>query len=264
MDKEKLKGWLEKGTEITGAAVGGALGLIGGPVGAVLGGVVGTTFAIAVKDMIGRQLSNRQEMRVAASASYILTDVQQRLANGGQVRQDAFFDSSNGRSSAEELFEGVLLKCKDEYQEKKIHYISKIFEKAAFDTNISAESANQVLTAAESFTYHKLCVIAFFGRKQEFDESRLMSFPYSYYGNAVFSTEIEILKQDVFEMMNFGLLDNNNTATFTRHDIIPGKFQLTQLGQLYFSALELQSVPKAEIEAIYEGLVYKAEFGEQE
>ncbi|WP_426669457.1 hypothetical protein ACPPVU_24985 [Mucilaginibacter sp. McL0603] len=119
MENEKIKDFIGKGAEIAGGAVGGAIGLIGGPVGAILGGALGAAFVVGIKEVINRQLSNRQEMRVAASTAYILTDVKEKLDRGYHVRTDSFFDATNGRSTAEELFEGILLKCKDQYQEKK-------------------------------------------------------------------------------------------------------------------------------------------------
>lgn len=166
MKKETLKSYLEKGSDITGGAIGGAIGLIGGPAGAILGGGLGVAISLGVKEFINRQLSNRQEVRVAASTVYALNEIRKRVEQGETVRSDDFFDNSTGRSSAEELFEGVLLKCKDQYQEKKIFYISKIFEKTIFDNNISADTANQILSMVESFTYRKLCIISFSKRKK--------------------------------------------------------------------------------------------------
>jgi hypothetical protein len=261
MENEKIKDFIGKGAEIAGGAVGGAIGLIGGPVFAILGGTLGAAFVVGIKEVINRQLSNRQEMRVAASTAYILTDVKEKLDHGYQVRTDSFFDATNGRSTAEELFEGILLKCKDQYQEKKIYYISKIFEKAAFDSSFSAETANQILSTAESFTYRKLCIIGYFGRKTEFDSSLLMKEPYSWYENAIFPIPLELLKQDIFDLVNLGIVDQANMMLGSRHDIIPAEFSLTPLGNEYFSAMELSSIPKNDLEPIYDELKYRDIFG---
>lgn len=165
MNEEKIKKYLGTGADIAGGVAGGAIGLIGGPEGAVLGGGLGVLISNGVKEIINRTLAKRENARTAASTAYMLTGIQEKLNLGIQIRQDSFFDNSNGRSSADELFEGVLLKCKDQYQEKKIKYISKIFEKVIFDTRISSESANQILSMVESFTYRKYCVISFFAQK---------------------------------------------------------------------------------------------------
>jgi len=261
MKHEELKIYLAKGTEIAGGAIGGALGLIGGPVGAIAGGALGVAITHGIKEIINRQLSNRQEVRVSASTIYILNGINSRLENREQIRQDDFFDNEKGRSSAEELFEGVILKCKDQYQEKKIRFLSKIYEKTIFDESISSETANQILNFSENFTYRKICIIAFYGRINEFDRTQILKEPYSWYENATFSIEIEILKQDVFELMNLGILDNNNTITSTRDDIVPNNFKLTAIGQIVFSLMDLNEVIIEDLSPIYEDLKYKEEFG---
>jgi hypothetical protein len=205
MDKDKIKEYLETGADIAGGVAGGAIGLIGGPAGAILGGGLGVALTSGIKEIINRRLGERENARTAASTAYMFTGIQNNLDLGVQVRQDSFFDNSNGRSSAEELFEGVLLKCKDQYQEKKIKYISKIFEKATFDIGISSETANQILSMAENFTYRKYCVISFFAQKDElYNTDELMKDVYSWYPNAEFSFELEILKQDIFDLVNLG------------------------------------------------------------
>jgi hypothetical protein len=227
----------------------------------VLGGAFGAAFVIGVKELVNRQLSSRQEIRVAASASYVYTDVQERLQQGDQVRHDFFFNNG-GRSSAQELFEGILLICKDQYQEKKIYYTSKIFEKTAFDDAITPEIANQVLIAAEGFTYRKLCVIAFFARKAKFDATLLMKDPYSLYDDSIFGVNLESLIQDVYDLSRLGIIDTATNALLSRHDIIPYQFTLTVLGQLHFNLLQLSKIPKRELQPIYNELVYKDEYGD--
>ena len=207
MKREELKNYLDKGTDIAGGAIGGALGLIGGSIGVIAGGALGVAITYGIKEILNRQLSNRQEVRVSASTVYILSGINEKLEKGEQIRQDDFFDNQNGRSNAEELFEGIILKCKDQYQEKKIHFLSKIYEKTIFDENIAYETANQVLSISESFTYRKICIVAFYGRINDFDRTNILKEPYSWYENASYNIETEFLKQDVFELMNLGILD---------------------------------------------------------
>lgn len=113
MDKNRISKFLSTGADIAGGVAGGAIGLIGGPAGAMLGGGLGVAITHGLKEIVNRQLSQRENARAAASAAYIFTGIQSKPDSGAQIRQDSFFNNSNGRSSAEELFEGVLLKCKD-------------------------------------------------------------------------------------------------------------------------------------------------------
>lgn len=262
MDKEELKGYLEKGTEIAGGIVGGAIGLIGGPAGALLGGGLGAAITIGVKEIISRQLSHKQNARTSASVAYIFTGIQEQLESGKQIRSDDFFNNDNRRSSAEELFEGVLIKCKDEYQEKKIKFISRIFESTIFNPDISPESANQILASAENFTYRKLCIISFYGQKDKiFDVSLLMNDTYSWYPNVEFSLEIEMLKQDIYELVNLGIIDTDNLMMTSSNDVIPNRFKLTKIGLNLFEIMKLSEISKDELIPIYESLLYKEEYG---
>jgi len=261
MKREELKKYLDKGTDIVGGGIGGALGLIEGPLGAIAGGALGVALTHGIKEIVNRQLSNRQEVRVSASTVYILSGITEKLENGEQIRQDDFFENDNGRSSAEELFEGIILKCKDQYQEKKIHFLSKIYEKTIFDQNISYETANQILNISESFTYRKICVVAFYGRIDNFDRTLILKEPYCWYETATYSLDTEILKQDIFELMNLGILDNNNTMTSTRNEIVPNNFKLTEIGEILFSLMDLNEVIVEDINPIYELLKYKDEYG---
>lgn len=261
MKKNELKNYLDKGTDITGGAIGGALGLIGGPVGAIAGGALGVAITQGIKEFINYQFSNRQEVRVAASTTYILTGINNNLKNGLQIRQDSFFDINISRNNATELFEGVVLKCKDQYQEKKIFFISKIYEKTIFDTNISYETANQILNIADSLTYRKMCIISFYGRINSFDRTDILKDPFSWYENAIYTIDIEILKQDIYELMNLGIIDNDNFVTVSRDDIIPDIFSLTKIGEILFDVMDLIEVDINDINPIYEGLKYKPEYG---
>lgn len=263
MDREELKNYLSKGSEIAGGAVGGAIGLIGGPAGAILGGTLGAAFVVAIKEIIYRQLSNRQEVRVAASVTYALTGVQSKLDAGMEIRTDGFFGAGEHRSSAEELFEGILLKCKDQYQEKKIPYISRIFEQTIFDNQISAELANQILLTAESFTYRRLCIIAYFGRFNEFNHETTMKDPYVLYKEVAWPIELEMILQDICDLVYLGTIQNS-AAIFTRHDLIPASIQITPLGSTYLSVMGLAEIPVDDLIHIHNELQYREEFGENE
>ena len=262
MNKDKVKKFLETGADIAGGVAGGAIGLIGGPTGAILGGGLGVVLTHGIKEIIKKQLSERESSRTAAAVAYIFTGIQEKLDSGIQIRQDSFFDNINGRSSGEELFEGVLIKCKDQYQEKKIRFISKIFEKATFDSGISSEIANKILSMAESFTYRKLCIISFFAQKDIlFNTEELMKEVYSWYENAIFSFELEILKQDIFDLVNLGIIDQNNLIMVTRNEVIPKDFKLTRIGQVLYDIMDLNKIPISDLNTIFEELKYKEEFG---
>lgn len=258
---------IQKGSKILSEVVSRTIGpLIGmlaaGPLGAVAGGVAGTLIKFGLEDFMDKWLTPKEVKRVGTSAEYIINQINQKLQNGNELNIHLFQNRGENISEAEELFEGVLLKCKNQYQEKKLKYLANIFISSTFDTSISSITANQILNLAEGLTYRKLCILAFFGVKDvKYTSDDLMSDPYSWYENKQFFPEIEVLKQDIFELMNQGLLTNDNTATFTSDDIIPGKYLLTEIGKIYFTIMGLSEIDEQETDLIFEELKYRKEFG---
>lgn len=263
MSNEKLKTFLKKGAEITGGIVGGAVGLIGGPIGSIAGGGLGVLSAQLIQEIIERSLSNRQQIRIAATSTFIFDGIKKRLDNGETIRNDSFFERSiYDRSNAEELFEGTLMRCANQFQEKKIKHISKIFEETVFRDTISAETANQLLELANSLTYRKLSLISFYGRRDsDINGVILLRDPYVWYPHINLTTNEKILTQDLFELINSDLLFNNNTAMFSNDHILPDKITLTKTGQDLFEIMQLQEIDKNYILNVVNDLKYKTEWG---
>ncbi len=173
-DKEKVQQLLSSGSELAGAAVGAALGFFaGGPTTAAGSAVLGLALTKGTQallaDFANRHLSHREEMRVGAVAALVIEGLQKRLEKGEQPRDDGFFESSNtGRSKAKEIFEGVLQKGKNDYEEKKLKYYANIFITAAFDEKFTSETINHVLSVADRLSYRQLCLLSLFSRPQPF------------------------------------------------------------------------------------------------
>jgi hypothetical protein len=263
MDKERFKNFLKKGSEITGGAVGGAIGLIGGPAGAIAGGGLGVLTAQLMNEVIERSLSDRQKVRIAATSTFLFEGIAKRIERGESIRDDDFFEKKiYDRSNAEELFEGTLLKCSSQFQEKKIKYISKIFEKTVFDKSVSVESAHQLLVIVESLTYRKLCILSFYGRRSiDFIGEVLMKDVYSRYPNIVFTTNEKLLLQDLMELINLDLLDKQNWMLNSNKDITPNILTLTEIGQSLFDIMDLIEIEPKDLMPIIEGLKYRNEWG---
>ncbi len=79
-----------------------------------------------------RWLTPKEVKRVGTSSEYIINQINNRLNQGDNLNTGLFENKADEISDAEELFEGVLLKCKNQYQEKKLKYISNIFVSSAF------------------------------------------------------------------------------------------------------------------------------------
>lgn len=161
---------VEAGAEIAGATSGVVTGLaLAGPAGAFAGAAAGPAVALVMKDVIRRVLSRREEKRVggvflAASSAY-----EELIANGATLRRDGFFEAQAGdRSSAEEVFEGVLLAAKAEHQERKIPYLGHLMANIAFDETLDPSLANWAILTAEDLTWTQFLLLSAIGREGQF------------------------------------------------------------------------------------------------
>ena len=176
-DEGKALSVIRKGTEFTGkatgAAVGGAMGtVLGGPWGAAAGAVVGTalesSFISVLSDIADRYLSNREEMRIGKTAWVALKEIRRRLDEGQVPRKDwSQQNEERGWSDAEEIFEGVLLKAKNEHEEKKAKILGILFANTAFDESITLGEANHLVKTLEGLSYRQLCIMSYFGTPQK-------------------------------------------------------------------------------------------------
>ncbi|WP_234733415.1 hypothetical protein [Tellurirhabdus bombi] len=255
MDKESLIKFVKQGGEIAGGVVGGAIGLLGGVAGAVGGGAAGVVTAKVVAEVAERFLSDREKIRVAVSATYVLSGINDRLGRGDQVRNDNFFAPDElKRSKAEELFEGVLLKCKDAYEEKKIKFISKIFESTIFQQNIVPEDANQILITAETLSYRKLCILALV-RKNKLNQLNGYNLSEQDYSQQQIPINIQLILQDYLDLLNLGLMmRGDNIMVPSIKYIVTNQMQLTLLGELYADIMYLDDLSVTEIDSL--GIIF--------
>lgn len=242
LKKQKL---LQSGAELAGAAIGGVIGLVGGPVGSVGGGMAGVIISKGLIEFSDRFLSNREQARVGAAASLSITGIQHRIKNGHQLRQDDFFvEDEVYRSKAEELFEGILMKCKNEYEEKKIKYISKIYENVAFDNTVKAEDANQILNVVQRLSYRQLIILSLVANNKE-NLYNLREKSYEDMTNL--TTELQFILRDFAVLINEGLINSEEGFLIIDNKYItPGKMILSEVGKQYFKLLNLVEMPVEE------------------
>lgn len=237
---------IKTGAETFGAAIGGAIGLLGGPLGAIGGSVAGVLISKGLSEFAEKYLSSRERARAGAAAGLTILGVQEKIDNGLTLRQDGFFNFDDiNRSKAEELFEGILSKCKNEFEEKKIKYIANIYKNVAFDSSVNPDNANQVLNSVQQFSYRQLTLLSLVGQNINNKFSlRVNDYRDDY---ETISTEIEFLLQDFILLDRQGLIcRNDNSAMLDTSDVVPGIMKLTLIGQEYFKLLNLDTMPESE------------------
>lgn len=157
-NENKVKALIYGGTEIAGSAAGGAIGfLVGGLPGASGGNALGVAIAKTtgklLSDLVDRSLSERERVRVGGTAALAISKIQEFFDSGYKPRNDGFFEKQgNQRPDAEEIFEGTLLKSKNDHEEKKAKIYANIFAMVAFNSTISSAEANYLLQKFANLT----------------------------------------------------------------------------------------------------------------
>jgi hypothetical protein len=162
---ERVKWLLEAGAEITGAGVGGGLGAFAsGPLGGAAGAVIGAVLTRTLNDVARRALAHRESARVGGALRYAQSFIAEWLDEGRRPRTDGFFDQGDtGQSNAGTLLEGVLIKSRDAYEEKKIKHLGYMYAQSVFDNSgVGVEDFVFRLKLVERLTFRQLCLIGLY------------------------------------------------------------------------------------------------------
>jgi len=260
--KEKPNEIIETGSDLAGAAVGGALGfLTAGPIGSAGASVAGVMIAKSVKkllsDFVDRQMSHRETERVGATAAIAINDIKTKIDMGETPRDDDFFQEINGRrSSAEEIFEGTLQKSKTEHEDKKIKLIGHYFANVAFSKAISVGEANHLLNIIGRLSYRQLCVLGILLIKQNSKSPQTLR--EEDYANNTIGLKYETLSllQEIYNLYNDGLIvcknsnSPKNIALLSWHDIIPNNLMLNFLGIRLAKLLDVETIDSDDLNKI--------------
>jgi hypothetical protein len=248
---------VEGGSDLAGAAVGAAVGLLGGPVG-IVGGAAGGAVLSRVLKRVGAELKQRvlgprEEMRIGAAAAYAGATIQAFLNAGQQPREDGFFDAPPGqRPASEELLEGVLLHARDAYEEKKVRLLGIMYAQLAFRIEVSAPTANHLLSLASRLTYRQLVVMAI----AHDDENRQRLRDGGYRGDPAsldrLGAEGAALLIEIYDIYQRGLLsDAGGSAWISVADVNPRGMRLQGSANTLAVLMGLATIPAEDREPIY-------------
>ncbi len=144
---------IETAIEVGSSVVGAGTGLvIAGPPGAVLGAII-TPIA---SNVLKRYLTSREKSRIQKVVDLANKRFEENIDKGAGMRKDL------DKKQFQELTEGLLLKAKDMYEEKKIPLVANLLAATPF-TNTPLVNMNQTLIYAEQLSYRQLCLIAIIG-----------------------------------------------------------------------------------------------------
>lgn len=194
-------------------------------------------------DYINRQLSKVEEDRVTRSLNHIKSGISAKIAKGAEVNSKFFDNNQSNRAPSVEICEGVLQKCKLEYEELKIPFISNIFVEAPFISEYSASEIFYRLTIAEKLTYRQLCILAMINNNTIVDSLRKIDYVEGYKSSSLRSLLAEIL-----DLNSLGLIENydrNQKRSFGFSgilSIVPYNLKLTKSGKRQYELMDLSMI----------------------
>lgn len=233
--QSKAINFIEKSAELTGAAIGGAIGFIAaGPIGAAGAGVLGVVITNTISQVADKIMSHRERIRVGTVAAIAASHIQERLEAGDTARVDFFLSIDGEQEIGAQLFEGILLKARDEYEEKKVQYLGRFFANLVFESEVSRTVASLLIKTLDRLTYRQLILLSLISNKGIIDMQNLR-------GQSHPSPELEAIKREEMD-----LHDNNFGAMGLVHGIGSYEDRLSPLGAILVKLAELNRIPEEE------------------
>lgn len=239
-------------SKIVGGLVGVATGIASHSpfIGAALSPFIAHNLERLGKEVIARNLTPRQEARVARVIVVAASKIGKRQAAGAIPRTDGFFDvdSTTDRSQADEATEAILNAAVRMAEERKLDYIASLLCNAVFEAVANAEAIHFMIGIAESLTYRQLVLLRAIGG----GELRILPVRG---GEDVPGppSRLQPLIAEVVDMHRRSLVDmkdadiaKDSYAVFGVEEIDPCKLYLTPLGKQLYRMMELSGMSSEE------------------
>lgn len=228
---------------VSGLATAALTSSIGDPVSAAyVGATVQPIFNATIEEFKKRVLSVRETNRIDKVLSDAVNKIKIRLEKGDIPRNDGFWTESHVEvSDAKAILEGILLKSRDEYEEKKLPFYSNLISQMVFDTSWSYERLNAMIRMFEQISYRQMQLMALALQKGEIQtpqwdaKFKRTHEAFSYYD----------LYSEVVLLSNLALLHQPGTAVMMG---LGDKQSLSPIGKSMADLMELSSMPQEEIE----------------
>lgn len=258
-DKELTTELIQSGSDIASAAVGATIGLIGTPVAAVGGAVAGVAIARTLKK-VGSELKRRflgpkEEKRIGATFAFAGQIISAGLSAGKKLRSDGFFDiNTNVNTPADEIFEGILLKARDSYEERKLQLLGILFANIAFHEEISPAYANQLVNIAGQLTYRQFVALSI--AEEQNSEGPIVQ-EIDFRANETAKQNLGLngisLMTEIYELCQRGYVSAaNGSAWISLVDVNPGDMRAQGTGSVLAQMMGLNTIPESDRQEFYD------------
>lgn len=212
------------------------------PIGAMAGAFLSPVMKNLAEDFLNRTLSESEKQRVSNTFLLIVDKIKQNIDDGLLPREDFFNGKECNHSHAKAILEGVLLKAKDEYEEKKLKYYSNFCANLCFDPSTSFERANMLLKLVERLSYRQLIIIGYISNIKELNTEKW---------DIVFKEKQNLaqyydLYSEVIDLYNCRLIQQANRGLSM--SLIA--CELSAIGKTLISLMELTTLPDSDIQIV--------------
>lgn len=210
----------------------------------------------AGSDYTQRQLSEAESNRVALSIEHINNRISAQIANGKRINSEFVIDNGKGRKPSVEICEAVLQKCKAEYEEKKIPFISNIFAVAPFILEYSSEEVFYRIMLAEKLTYRQLCMLSMINNSSIIDTLKQTE-----YVSGHKDYKLRALLIEIMDLHRLGLIQNYDREVRRAYGIsgilaiIPYNLSLTKDGERQVELMDLSTIKSNYLDEIIKMLL---------
>lgn len=242
-NEEKIDIAIDVVGNVVGQTAGTILGTaVAGIPGAAFGGAAGalvqSIFNRLGEDIKNRILSKKEEERIGNVMRMAFEKIQKNKYAGKKLRGSEFFDANEqGRSSAEEILEGILLLSQREYEERKLPYIANLYANICFDDQTSNETVCELIKLAQDITYRKMAIINCVSLLQ-----RCPIIPTKKYNGKIQGLNNVAIATDTCSLYRQGLL-MSKAVIFDPAGVNPRDLTVGGLGALMFKYMELDTLP---------------------
>lgn len=234
--------FIDSGVNLLSSAVS-----LAGPVAGLIGATLSPIIASGAKSILSNTMSKREDMRVEEVFKQVVQKITFKLNEGKIPRSDdTYYANEIDIPNAQEIFEGVLLKAREEHQAKKLRLYSDFFANLCFDETINLEHAHYLLSLIERLTYRQFVILAYLS-----DGKRIATNRWDALFKVANTSEL-IRYYDFYSEY----VDLYNIRLITQTNKMPGfalgmpETKISDMGLSLSKLLELKKIPNDEIKNV--------------
>lgn len=249
MDKDKI---IDMGSDAFAGTMAALTGFTGNPALVAGGALIEPLIKNTISEISHWLLGCIQRKKIIATIDITCKTALKNINNGMRVRDDEFFTPHHNsiidaeESSASKLFEGTLLKSKEEYDSKKIPFLSFLTANIYFTPNISESKAFVLLEILSKLSYRQLCALVLFYNKEilpvgkwesHFKATQTLQNYYDIAYEFLSLKDLMLIEQNMpYGGMAMGIQD----------------YRITALGKELVITANLSSIPHADLDSLEE------------